>query len=173
MLIAPVKVDGGGIYIGDSHANQGDGELALHTTDITADVQVKVDVLKGVTLDGPILLPLVEDLPWIARPFTGEELSRGRELGDKYGIRARDDVAPIQLIGTAATINEATDNAIERASRLLGMSQAEVRNRCTISGGVEIARLPGVVQLTMLVPLDRLDKAGLGGLVREQYGLGG
>jgi len=173
VLIAPVKVDGGGIYIGDSHANQGDGELALHTTDITADVQVKVDVLKGVTLDGPILLPVVEDLPWIARPFTDEELSRGRELGDKYGIRARDDVAPIQLIGTAATINEATDNAIERASRLLGMSQAEVRNRCTISGGVEIARLPGAVQLTMLVPLDRLDKAGLGGLVREQYGLGG
>jgi formamidase len=58
-----------------------------------------------------------------------------------------------------------------RAATLLGISQAEVRNRCTISGGIEIARLPGVVQLTMLAPLDLLDRAGLGNLAQRQYGL--
>jgi hypothetical protein len=36
---------------------------------------------------------------------------------------------------------------------------------------VDIARLPGAVQLTMLTPLDRLDRAGLGELVRKQYDL--
>ena len=51
------------------------------------------------------------------------------------------------------------------------MSHAEIRNRCTITGAVEIARLPGAVQLNILVPLDRLDNIGLGGLVRRQYGL--
>ena len=171
ILVVPVKVDGGGIYIGDSHANEGDGELALHTTDITAEVEVRVDVLKGVHLEGPVLLPVAEDLPWIARPFTTEEIERGRKLGERHGVQVRADVAPVQFIGTGPTINDATDNAIARAATLLGISQEEVRNRCTISGNVEIARLPGVVQLSMLAPLDLLDHAGLGKLARRQYGL--
>jgi acetamidase/formamidase len=171
VLLVPVKVDGGGIYIGDSHANQGDGELSLHTTDITANVRVRVNVLKGLKLEGPILLPVAEDLPWIARPFSKEELERGRALGKRYSVQMQGPMAPVQFIGTAATINEAADNAIERAASLLGISQAEVRNRCTISGGVEIARLPGAVQLSMLVSLEKLDRLGLGDLVRRQYNL--
>lgn len=171
VLIVPVKVDGGGIYMGDAHANQGDGELSLHTTDITADIQIRVNVLKGLQLDGPVLLPVVDDLPWIARPFTTNEVETGRKLAARYGIALHAEVAPVQFIGTGATLNDATDNAIERASRLLGISQAQVRNRCTISGAVEIARLPGAVQLSMLAPLDLLDRAGLGELARRQYGL--
>jgi len=50
-------------------------------------------------------------------------------------------------------------------------TQAEVRNRCTITGGVEIGRLPGVVQLNMLVPMDKLDAIGIGSYVRQQYNL--
>lgn len=171
ILICPVKVKGAGIYIGDSHANQGDGELSLHTTDITADVVVRVKVIKDLTLEGPILLPVPEDLPSIARPYSKREIEIGERLGRQYGVRLHRKVSPIQIIGTGATINEATDNAIGRATRLLQMSQAEVRNRCTITGAVEITRLPGVVQLTILAPLERLDKIGLGRLVRRQYGL--
>jgi formamidase len=51
------------------------------------------------------------------------------------------------------------------------MSEGEVRTRCTFTGGVEIGRLPGVVQLNMLAPMDRLEEQGLAHLVREQYGL--
>jgi len=171
ILVVPVKVDGGGIYIGDSHANEGDGELALHTTDITAQVEVRVNVLKGMHLEGPVLLPVAEDLPWIARPFTASELGRGRKLGERHGVKAQTDVAPVQFIGTGPTINAAADNAVARAATLLGITESEVRNRCTISGDVEIARLPGVVQLTMLAPLKLLDHAGLGDLARRQYGL--
>jgi formamidase len=52
------------------------------------------------------------------------------------------------------------------------MSVAEVRNRATITGAIEIGRLPGVVQVTFLAPLDKLKSAGLLPLAREQYGKG-
>ena len=171
VLICPVKLDGGGIYIGDCHANQGDGELSLHTTDITADATVRVNVLRGLTLDGPILLPVAEDLPSIARPYTQQELEAGERLAQRYHVTLRREVAPLQFIGSGPTLNEATDNAIARAGSVLHMTQAEVRNRCTITGSVEIGRLPGVVQLTMLAPLEKLDAIGIGVLVRQQYGL--
>ncbi len=29
-LICPVEIDGAGLYVGDLHANQRDGELSLH-----------------------------------------------------------------------------------------------------------------------------------------------
>ena len=47
----------------------------------------------------------------------------------------------------------------------------EVRNRVTINGAIEIGRAPGVIQVTFLAPLDKLDKAGLGDLAREQYNI--
>src|SRR5260370_35053685 len=167
--ICPVKIEGGGVYIGDCHANQGDGELALHTTDITAEARVRVNVIKNLQLDGPILLPVAEDLPFITRPFSQEELAAGERLAQRYNVTLQRNVGPIQFIGTGPTLNEATDNAIERAATILHMTQAEVRNRCTITGSVEIGRLPGVVQLNMLAPLDRLASLRIGAFVRPQY----
>lgn len=171
ILICPVKIDGGGIYIGDCHANQGDGELGLHTTDITAEARVRVNVIKNLQIDGPILLPVAEDLPFIARPFSQEEIAAGERLAQRYHVTLQRNMGPLQFIGTGPTLNEATDNAIERAASVLQMTIAEVRNRCTISGSVEIGRLPGVVQLNMLAPMSRLDAVGIGDYVRQQYGL--
>ena len=47
ILVCPVKVPGGGIYMGDMHAMQGDGEIAGHTTDVSGTVTLQVPVLKG------------------------------------------------------------------------------------------------------------------------------
>jgi len=171
VLLAPVKVDGGGVYVGDMHANQGDGELSLHTTDVSGRAEFEVEVVKGLDIDGPLLLPNAEDLPHIARPFTDDELDRGRALGEQYGVDVEDDVGPIQVVGSGATINDATENAFDRAGSLLDMSEGEVRARSTFTGGVEVGRLPGVVQLTMLVPMSTLEQRGLDHLVREQYDL--
>ena len=70
VLICPVKVAGGGIYMGDMHAFQGDGEIAGHTCDVAGTATLEVHVIKGLTIDGPILFPRVEDLPYLARPLT-------------------------------------------------------------------------------------------------------
>jgi acetamidase/formamidase len=169
VLICPVKVDGAGLYVGDLHANQGDGELSLHTTDVSGRTELEVEVIKGLDVDGPLLLPTVEDLPDIAKPYTDAEREAGAGLAAQYGVDEVTDAAPIQVIGSGATINDATDNAFDRAGDLLDMTEGEVRARCTFSGGVEIARLPGVVQLSMLAPMDRLEAVGLADVVREQY----
>ncbi len=45
-----------------------------------------------------------------------------------------------------------------------------MKNRTTISGAVEIGRLPGFVQINLLVPRDHLERAKLLPLVEAQYG---
>jgi len=152
ILICPVKVQGGGIYLGDAHAMQGDGELAGHTTDVSAEVTLKLSVIKGLTIDGPILLPPIDDLPHLARPLSASEQQVARGLADRFGQSVIEDAAPIQFVGSGANLNDATENGIARAAKLLGMSKEEIMNRVTISGAVEIGRLPGVVTVTMLVP---------------------
>ena len=51
------------------------------------------------------------------------------------------------------------------------MSEGEVRGRCTFTGGVEIDRLPDVVQLNMLAPMDRVEGHEIVQFVRNQYDL--
>ena len=171
ILVAPVKVKGGGLYLGDMHAGQGDGEIAGHTMDVAGSVTLQVEVLKDYPIDGPVLFPLVEDLPPMARPFSPDEKARGERLAARWGIAELEPTAPISVIGTAANLNEAIDNGLERAATLLDMSVAEVRNRATVNGAIEIGRAPGVIQVTFLAPLAKLDAVGLGDYAREQYGL--
>ncbi|MFB6161032.1 MAG: acetamidase/formamidase family protein [Haloferacaceae archaeon] len=170
-LICPVKVEGAGLYVGDLHANQGDGELSLHTTDVSGRTELEVEVIKGLDIDGPLLLPNEEDLPDVAKPYTDAEREAGADLAAQYGVDEVHDAAPVQVIGSGATINDATENAFARAGSLFDMTEGEVRARCTFTGGVEIARLPGVVQLSMLVPMDLLEERDLADVVRAQYDL--
>lgn len=171
ILICPVKVPGGGVYVGDAHAMQGDGEIAGHTTDVSAEVTLQVRVLKGLEIGGPLLLPPAEDLPLLARPIGPAERKAAGRLAEKYGQDALEEAAPIQMVGSGANLNEATDNGVARLAELLDLSTEEVLNRVTLTGAVEIGRLPGVVTVTMLAPLSKLAELGLADLVKEQYGL--
>jgi formamidase len=169
ILICPVKIAGGGVYLGDMHAMQGDGEIAGHTTDVSGTVTLQVHVLKGLNLDGPILLPVSEDLPFLAQPLTDAERERAETLAAQYGSPPIEESLPISVIGSGPDLNAATDNGLARAAALLDMSVAEVRNRATITGAIEIGRHPGVVQVTFRAPVDRLRARGLEELVRSHY----
>ncbi len=171
ILVAPVKVPGAGVYMGDMHAGQGDGEIAGHTMDVSGSVTLQVEVVKDYPLDGPVLFPLEEDLPPLAKPFSDIEKARGQRLAAKWGVSEIERLAPISVIGTAANLNDAIENGLARAAKLLDLSVAEIRNRATINGAIEIGRAPGVIQVTFLAPLARLDAVGLGDYAREQYGL--
>ena len=78
---------------------------------------------------------------------------------------------PISVVGSGPNLNAATDNGLARAARLLGISIPEVKNRATLTGGIEIGRHPGVVQITFRAPLSRLESIGLLALMREQYAM--
>jgi len=173
ILICPVKVPGAGIYMGDMHAQQGNGEIAGHATDVAGEVELQVEVVKGLELDGPILLQTIEDLPFLARPMSVAERAAVKALGAKYGQTEIEDNAPITFIGSGANLNDATSNGLDRAARVTGLPYDEILNRATIAGSVEISRLPGVVRVTFLCPIPILARMGILHLVEEQYGRGG
>ena len=168
-LICPVKVPGGGVYLGDMHAMQGDGEIAGHTADVAGTVTLQVEVIKGLGIDGPVLFPLAEDLPFLAKPLTASERARAEALAAREGVGAIEESLPVSVIGTGPDLNSATDNGLARAAELLGMTVPEVMNRATIAGAVEIGRAPGVVQVTFRAPAASLESAGLRHYAEELY----
>jgi formamidase len=169
IVICPVKVPGGGVYLGDMHAMQGDSEIAGHTTDVSGVVQLKVDVLKGVNVGGPIILPVEEDLPHLAKPFSEKEKQNANRLAEQWGVKDLEEALPLQFVGTGANLNDATENGMKRASELLGITVPEVMNRITVNGNIEVGRHPGVVTVTFLVPKSLLDKAGILEMVERHY----
>jgi formamidase len=172
ILVCPVKVDGGGVYLGDMHALQGDGEIAGHTCDVAGTVTLEVEVIKGLAIGGPVLFPPAEDLPFLARPLTQEERVRALALARRHGVAELEETAPVSVVGSGPDLNSATDNALTRAADLLGMTVPEVKNRATVTGAIEIGRHPCVVQVTLRAPLDRLEARGLLPYVHDQYGSG-
>jgi acetamidase/formamidase len=172
VLVCPVKLEGGGVYLGDMHALQGDGEIAGHTCDVAGTVTLQVEVLKGLGIDGPVLFPLAEDLPYLARPLSADERMRAETVARRYGVDELEESLPVSVVGTGPDLNSATDNGLSRAAELLDMSVPEVKNRATISGAIEIGRHPGVVHVTFRAPVDRLEACGLAGYATDMYSSG-
>ncbi|MFB9274140.1 acetamidase/formamidase family protein [Cohnella cellulosilytica] len=168
-LICPVKVPGGGVYLGDMHALQGDGEIAGHTADVAGIVHLQVKVLKNVKLEGPILLPNAEDLPYTAKPLSAAEKRAAEALAAKWGLKELETSLPLSVIGTASNLNAATDNGLARAARLFNVTVPEIMNRATITGSIEIGRHPGVVTVTLQAPKRYLELAKLYEVVEDQY----
>ncbi|MBP2279916.1 acetamidase/formamidase [Psychrobacter sp. PL19] len=169
VLICPVKVKGAGVYMGDMHAQQGNGEIAGHATDVSGETELTVEVIKGLNIDGPILLQNLEDLPHMAIPMTKQQKESVAALAKKWGQPDVEESGPITFIATAENLNEATEIGLRRAEKATGLSYGEILNRATITGSIEISRLPGAIRVTFLCPMKILDKMGIGHLVREKY----
>jgi acetamidase/formamidase len=160
ILICPVKVNGGGVYAGDVHAQQGDGEIAGHTTDVSGEIVVRTNLIKNLATDGPLLIPNIEDLPPLAKPYSDEESREIKKLATGYGMELEKNL-PIQVIGSGEDLNLAIENGIYRGASLFDMNPNEVKNRITITGGIEIGRLPGIVHITLKIPSITLEKLGI------------
>ncbi|KXS47661.1 MAG: Acetamidase/Formamidase [Halanaerobium sp. T82-1] len=161
---------GAGVYIGDVHAMQGDGEIAGHTTDIAAEVEVTVDLIKNLNNLGPIILPNIEDLTPLTKPYTASEREKINKDAQSIGLdNIEDEMYPIQMIGSGADLNSAAADGLNKLAELLDYSLDEVKNRVTINGDISIGRAPGVVNITMLTPISKLENINLADLVKEHY----
>lgn len=169
IVLVPVKVPGAGIYFGDVHSVQGNGELAGHTTDISAEVKIKIELIKGLTIDGPIIIPPAESLPRELRPITEEEYTTSERLAIQYNFKLKEKSYPIQFVGSGNNLHTAIDNTIERAIRLTGLCEQELKNRSTVTGSVDIGRTSGVTYITMMLPESILEQCGVMPYVKKQF----
>lgn len=171
IVICPVKVPGAGVYLGDMHAQQGNGEIAGHATDVSGETELSVELIKHLTIDGPILLQNLDDLPPMARPMNAEQRRQAVELARRWGQESVEQSGPITFIGSGANLNEATEVGLRRAAAVTGLPYEEILNRATLTGSIDISRLPGTVRVTLLCPMSILDRIGIGHLVRDKYGI--
>jgi len=70
---------------------------------------------------------------------------------------------------SGATVNDATQNAFERATKLLDMSGDEVREGVRSPAVFRSVASPGIAQLDMLAPINVLRTAASMEQVRDQY----
>jgi len=125
---------------------------------------------RGLPIDGPILFPVDEDLPFLARAMPRRERNSAIEIAKSHDVKELERNLPISFIGTGKDLNLAIDNGLQRAADLLQMSVPDVKNRATILGGIEIGRSPGVARVTFRAPTAALERVGLRALAEEIYG---
>jgi len=169
IVISPVLVEGAGLYFGDIHLTQGCGEIAGHTLDVCADVTVRVRVLKGLKLDGPVILPVPDELNIRFRPFTEKEYTAAEQLYQRYGGKNLPRCYPIQVVGTGAGMDAAFDSALQRTAHMTGLPLGEIKNRATVGGEISIGRTSGCVYLTILLDRAVLKKIGILSLTENHY----
>ncbi len=167
VILSPVKIQGAGVYIGDVHLTQGNGELAGHTLDISARVTLRVKIIKGFALEGPVIIPRPDLVDQRFQPFTEAEYATASALLKKEPAQMEKRF-PVQVVGSGQNLNLAIENAVERAAKLTGLPPDEIKNLATVCGEVSIGRTSGTVFLTMLLTETVLKKIGLFEMVTQQ-----
>lgn len=108
--------------------------------EVAGSATLQIEVIKGRALAGLVLFPRPDDLPPMARPFSAGEKTRAAALAREGNIDKLQESAPISVIGTCPTLNDAVENG----------------------------PAPGVIQVTFLAPVSAPDAAGIGKFAREQ-----
>src|SRR5699024_7158498 len=129
---------------------------------------LQAHVIKDLPINGPVLLPLEEDLPYLAKPFSDDEKREAQALSPQWNVEPEESY-PTSFISSDPTMNDAHDNGMERAAKRFNTAVPETINRATITGSIQIGRNPGVVTATFLAPKQYLENTGLLELVQSRY----
>ena len=104
ILYLPVFVRGGYLVFGDVHAAQGDGELCGVALETSADVCVRVDIIKSKTIEWP----RIEDDEWIMTACSSRPLMEAyklahyemvRWLSEDYGFDRQEALQLLSQVG--------------------------------------------------------------------------
>jgi acetamidase/formamidase len=114
-LHLPIFTDGGYLVLGDIHAAQGDGELCGVALETTAEVQLKIDLIKDNTIEWPRLI----DDKWImvagsARPlmeaYKIAHVEMIKWLCNDYGFDKLDALQVLSQVGRCRVGNVVDPN---------------------------------------------------------------
>ena len=114
-LLLPVFVEGGYLVFGDVHAAQGDGELCGVALETSAEVTLKVDLMKG----RPIEWPRIVDSEWIMTVGSSRPLMEAykiahveivRWLCEEYGFGGWDALQLLSQVGRCRVGNVVDPN---------------------------------------------------------------
>jgi amidase len=121
----PVSVPGGLLWIGDVHAQQGDGELSGTAVEIGADVTVRVDVAPGMSLEWP----------WI-------------ETADRIMSTSAD-------LDFATARRDVVESMMRALEHQLGLEPAEALALISAVGDLRVGQAFGGMELTLRLEMPR------------------
>jgi acetamidase/formamidase len=114
-LYLPVFADGGYLVFGDIHAAQGDGELCGVALETSAEVHVKIDVIKGKSIEWPRII----DEEWIMTIGSGRPLMAAYKiahlemvkwLSNEFGFCKLDALQVLSQVGKCRVGNVVDPN---------------------------------------------------------------
>ena len=114
-LHLPVFADGGYLVFGDVHAAQGDGELCGVALETSAEIQVKLDVIKEYAIDWPRII----DEKWIMTIGNSRPLMEAYKIShyelvkwlcDDYGFDKMDALQLLSQVGRCRVGNVVDPN---------------------------------------------------------------
>ncbi|BCH56618.1 acetamidase [Agrobacterium vitis] len=120
-LYLPVEVEGGLFSVGDTHAAQGDGEVCGTAIESRMDVELTLDLVKGMALQGPRFT--------VTEPVT-------RHL-DGAGYEVTTGIGPDLMTGA----REAVMRMIDLLSAEHGMAPVDAYMLCSVCGDLRISEV--------------------------------
>jgi acetamidase/formamidase len=121
-LYLPIAVEGGLFSLGDAHAAQGDGEVAISGIECTMATRFRLDVLPGVSIPGPQL-----------RRAPGSLTPRV----DADGWYATFGVEPDLMVGAQAAVRAMIDHLV----RERGLTREDAYILCSLAGDLKITEV--------------------------------
>ena len=121
-LYLPIAVEGGLFSLGDAHAAQGDGEVAISGIECTMATRFRLDVLHGVSIPGPQL-----------RRAPGSLTPRV----DADGWYATFGVEPDLMVGAQAAVRAMIDHLV----RERGLTREDAYILCSLAGDLKITEV--------------------------------
>src|SRR5690606_27635164 len=136
VLYLPVFVEGALFGLGDLHAAMGDGEIGVSGVEVAGKVLVKLEVIKGITLNNPVV-QTPEVTATIASALTLDEAA-DIAVADMANLLQKH--TPLSMAEIATLMSAAGDLQISQVVDPLKTVRFSMPNQILASYGVEFGK---------------------------------
>ncbi|MEO1148017.1 MAG: acetamidase/formamidase family protein [Cyanobacteria bacterium J06638_22] len=167
-LLLPCFIDGCGLFVGDVHYAQGDGEVAGTAIEMGAEVTVQVSLRRGMPLSMPEFeggAELKELEPSSFHATIGYPLKEAGEIPPYLTYLDSEKIEP--LINLSEDLMLAARNAliqmVDYISANYGVTQEQAYVICSVAADLRIGQVVDVPNylVSVVLPLDIFDEEGM------------